>query len=121
MRTILVVENEVPIAQLLIDLLSEAGHRVVIALNGVEALMHLQAVRPDLIISNVSLPLIDGVELCQKLQTKPELSAIPVVFISAAQTKLDLEVCKYAALIKKPFGRDELLGTVNQTLGGRHD
>ena len=117
MRTILVVENERPIAELLLDMLSDAGHRVLMAINGLEALMRLQDVRPDLIISNVTMPVMDGVELCKVLQAHPELSAIPVVFVSAAQTKLDLEDCKYAALIKKPFDMDDLLETVSRTLG----
>ena len=117
MRTILVVENEQPIAELLLDMLSFTGHKVLMAVNGLEALMRLKDVRPDLIISNVTMPVMDGIELCKELQADPELSAIPVVFVSADQTKLDLEECKYAALIKKPFDMDDFLGTVSQTLG----
>ena len=117
MRTIMVVEDEVSIAEMVIDILSDAGHRVVTAVNGLQALMHLKDVRPDLIISNVTMPVMDGKELCKKLQSDPELKSIPVVFLSATQSDLDLEECKYAALLEKPFDVEELLGTVSRTLG----
>ena len=117
MRTILVVEDEQHIAELVIEVLSDAGHRVLTATNGMEALMRLEEERPDLIISNVAMPVMDGIELCKKLQADPDLGSIPVLFLSATQTEIDLEDCKYAALIEKPFDMEALLGTVNQTLG----
>jgi CheY-like chemotaxis protein len=59
---------------------------------------------------------MDGKELCKHLQTHPVLSVVPVVFLSATQSKIDLEDCKYTALIKKPFEIEVLLGTISQTL-----
>ena len=117
MRTILLVEDEAPIAQLVLDILSDLGHRVVTAMHGLEALMHLREVRPDLIISNVSMPVMDGKELCKQLQSDPELRTIPIVLLSATRSKLDLEECKYTALIEKPFEVEVLLETISKTLG----
>ena len=63
------------------------------------------------------MPVMDGKELCKKLQADPELNSIPVVFLSATQNNLDLEDCEYTALIKKPFEIEVLLETISQTLG----
>src|SRR5687768_17292082 len=117
MRTILLVEDEAPIAQLVHTILSDLGHRVVTTVHGLEALTHFREVRPDLIISNVSMPVMDGKELCKQLQSDPELSSIPVLLLSATKTDVDLEECNYAALIDKPFDIELLVNTISETLG----
>lgn len=116
-HTILVVEDDFPIADIIAEILSDAGHRVVTAVNGLQAFLRIQAERPDLVISDVMMPVMGGRELCEKLQADPEFSSIPVVLISAVHSARDLEGCNYVAFIKKPFDVEKLLGTVNRTLG----
>lgn len=117
-RTIMVVEDELSIAEIVTEILTSIGHRVVVAHNGLEAFMRIQAERPDLVISDVMMPVMDGTELSKKLQAHPELSSVPVVFLSAAREAGQLTGCKYVAFIKKPFAINELIEVVSKTLGG---
>src|SRR5687768_9834415 len=117
MHTILVVEDDMTIAEVLTSMLGDAGHRVIVARNGREALTCLQGERPDLIISDVMMPVMDGREFCKKLYAHPVYSHIPVLLMSAAYDAVKLNGIKYSAFIKKPFSIDELISTVSRTIG----
>ncbi len=117
MPTILVVEDEAPIAQMIVAVLSDAGFKVVVAGNGAEALACLTSFRLELILSDIMMPIMDGRELCKRLHSHPEHSSIPIVLMSAAYSSIKLDGCNYAAILKKPFVVEELLATVRQTIG----
>jgi two-component system, OmpR family, alkaline phosphatase synthesis response regulator PhoP len=117
MQTILVVEDELPIAEMVIAVLGYAGYKVVVVGNGQEALASLEDLRPDLILSDIMMPVMDGRELCKRLQAHPEHSSIPLVLMSAAHHPSNRDGCKYAAFIRKPFTVEELLEPVSKTLG----
>ena len=68
MATILVVDDEQPLRDLLADLLESDGHRVIVARNGREALAIARLDRPDLVMSDVMMPLLNGIRLCQQLK-----------------------------------------------------
>ena len=121
MPTILVVEDELPISDIIISILSIADYRVVVARNGQEALVCLEGERPDLILSDIMMPVMDGRDLCKKLHAHPEHSSIPVVLMSAAYTSINLDGCKHSAFLKKPFAVDELLSTVSNTISEGHE
>jgi CheY-like chemotaxis protein len=116
MHTILVVEDEPEVRDMVSAVLDDAGHKVVLATNGVEALARLEEVRPDAILSNVVMPVMDGKELCKEIQAHPEYRTIPVIFLSGTQESIIIEDCKPAALIMKPFDFDELLSVINAIL-----
>ena len=120
MQTILVVEDELPIKEIITAILSDAGHKVVVAGNGQEALQCLQSERPDLILSDIMMPVMDGRELCKRLQVHPVYSSIPVILMSAAYGSVNLDGCKHAAFLKKPFEVTELLAAVSHTIGQGH-
>lgn len=83
MATILVVDDESTIVDLLVDIIEEHGHTAVQASNGIEGLVAARDRRPDLIISDVMMPLLDGYALLQALRSEPELAHTTVVLISA--------------------------------------
>ena len=85
---------------------------MIVAGNGQEALVCLEDVRPDLILSDIMMPVMDGRELCRKLRAHPEYRSIPVVLMSAAHSASKLADCRPAAFLRKPFAFDELLATV---------
>lgn len=114
MHTILVVEDEWPIAEIVVDILSDAGHKVVVAGNGHEALACLESLRPDVILSDIMMPSMDGRELCNRLQAHPEHSSIPVVLMSAAHSSISLNGCKFDAFLSKPFAVEELIESVSK-------
>jgi two-component system alkaline phosphatase synthesis response regulator PhoP len=116
MQTILVVEDELPIADLLVVVLEDAGYRSILTTNGQEALSRLESLRPDLILSDIMMPVMDGRELCKRLQAHPKHSSIPVVLMSSAFTAMNLDGCAQKAFLKKPFQVDELVKTLYTVL-----
>lgn len=117
MQTILVVEDELPIAEIIIAILRETGYETVVASNGQEAFACLEMIRPDLILSDIMMPVMDGRELCKRLRVHPQHNSIPVILMSAAYSSVILDGCKHVAFLKKPFEVQELVRTLNNILG----
>ena len=82
-RRILVVEDQEDNRRILHDLLTNAGYEIVQAENGVEALRVAAAERPDLILMDIQLPLLDGYEATRHLKADPGLRAIPIIVITS--------------------------------------
>src|SRR5262245_33247274 len=80
---ILVVNDIADQLELLRVLLMQSGYRVLTAVDGLEALEIAQSVRPDLIISDVSMPRLDGIELCRRVRQQPALRLVPLLLVSA--------------------------------------
>lgn len=119
MATILVVEDEIAIAELLQLMLEWEGYRVVTAGDGREGLRLLAETRPDLVLSDVMMPYIDGRELARTMQTDMKYRDIPVVLMSAAPRSI-MRGAPHAAFIAKPFEYREILDTVARVLAGRN-
>lgn len=118
MRTLLVVDDEVGITEALNDLLSEEGFHVLVAPNGRVALERLAEKRPDLILLDYMMPVMDGREVLLALQRDEATRDIPVLLMSAVpRSSLPLE-CKPTAFLRKPFTIDRLLTEVGRLLGG---
>ncbi len=114
MATILVADDESPILALLRDLLEDEGHTVLAAHNGREALALARAEHPDLVLSDVMMPLMDGMQLAHMLRADAITRELVVILMSAAQPP-DLAAVGAAAFLAKPFDID----TVNR-LVARH-
>ena len=83
MARVLIIDDEAPIVDLLADIVEEHGHAVIRASNGVSGLALARATHPDLIISDVMMPLLDGYALLRALRSEPDLAHISVVLVSA--------------------------------------
>ena len=81
--TILVVDDHVPNLAFLTDALSAAGYRVLVAMDGQEALDRLALARPDLILLDALMPVLDGFETCRRVKATPAYESIPVIFMTA--------------------------------------
>jgi CheY-like chemotaxis protein len=104
MSTILVVDDEFGIAKLLEEVLEDEGYRVLLATNGRHALEKVAEARPDLIITDLMMPIMDGAALIKALAVQPVLDAIPVVLMSAVSETAAAERCSgYVAFLRKPF------------------
>ena len=113
--TILVEEDEQPVRELLGMLLEDAGHRVLRATHGRQGLELAQQERPDLVISDIMMPVLDGVELCHHLKADSGTQPIPVILMSAAGERL-ARGAGAEAFISKPFDLDEMEALVEQWL-----
>jgi|GraSoi_2013_60cm_1033757.scaffolds.fasta_scaffold28943_2 CheY-like chemotaxis protein len=108
--TILVVDDEPSIAQLLSEVLDEAGYRVVLAADGRSALATARRERPALVLTDRMLPLLDGLEVARRLRRHPVTRHIPVVMMSSSRP--DRELIGDLPFLPKPFELEELLDIV---------
>lgn len=84
MATILVIDDEAPIVDLLVDIIEESGHTALQASNGLEGLHVARSACPDLILCDVMMPLLDGYGLLAQLRAEPELDGTTIILMSAA-------------------------------------
>jgi CheY-like chemotaxis protein len=112
MRLILVIDDEITIVEMLSAFLEGEGLQVMTASNGQEGLERLANARPAVVVSDVMMPVLDGWELCRRMQGDPRYQSIPLVLMSALRTAPSLIGCRYAALLRKPFELDEMLQTI---------
>ncbi len=118
MSKLLIVDDEVAILEALTDILSVEGYEVATAANGAECLKRAGEDRPDLILLDLMMPVMDGQEMLRRLKESPDLRAIPVVVMSAGRvSKSELQGSRFLA---KPFELDDLLDTVSAELNRVH-
>src|SRR5258706_2807471 len=116
---ILVVDDQPITVQLLKRKLEREGIRVIAAYNGLEALEFVKKDKPDLILLDVMMPDMDGIEVCERLQASEDTRGIPVIFITARTAKASkLEGLGVGAVdyITKPIDLDETLARVQTQL-----
>jgi len=87
--TILVVEDDAQILEILTILLREQGYHVVRAREGQTALSLVKSARPDLIVSDVKMPGMDGFTLCEHVRGDPAFAHVPFIFLTARDEKAD--------------------------------
>lgn len=113
-KTILVVDDELEVAQSVESILEDEGYTVLSAGDGLEALELLNGRIPDLIISDIMMPLMNGHELLEKIRGEDRFKNIPVVLMSAVHHEKNKQAQSY---LKKPFNLDSLIETVQNLIG----
>jgi response regulator RpfG family c-di-GMP phosphodiesterase len=116
-KKILVVDDSKTVRMMLKDGLIKEGYQIVTANNGKEALEVVQSVQPDLILSDVYMPEMSGIELCQSLHENVLYSDIPFVVMSTENDAGNMKkMMEYgaAAFIIKPFNLEQLMVTLNK-------
>ena len=118
MATVLVVEDEFGIAELLDAVLTEEGYQVVTAMNGKEGLELLARERPGLILSDYMMPVMDGAAMLTRIKAEPATQGIPVVMMSSMPEAAVAQRCAgYAAFLRKPFKVFEMTSLVEKLIG----
>lgn len=118
-KRILVVEDQEDNRAILRDLLSSGGFEVIEAHNGEEGVGKAGAEKPDLILMDIQLPVMDGYEATRRIKSDPALSAIPVIAVTSYALSGDADKAKSAgcdAYISKPYSPRELLARVREFL-----
>lgn len=119
MARILVVEDSAVMADAIRDVLEMAGHQVATAADGVEGLMAIPKVGPDLIISDVMMPRMDGFEFYQAVRANAAWVFIPFIFLTAKGQEEDILEGKRLGVddyLVKPYNPEHLLATVESKL-----
>jgi len=117
--TILIVDDQPINVQLLKRKLEREGLQIVPAYSGIEALDLISQAKPDLILLDVMMPDMDGIEVCRRLQASEDTRAIPIIFVTARTSKEGkLEGLRVGAVdyITKPIDLDETLARVQTQL-----
>ena len=89
-ETVLVVEDEVAIREILLVWLKSAGYDTCVATNGLEGLKELYERRPDLVVTDILMPQMDGYEMCKLMR---EVSGTPILFLTGLDTQADKRQC----------------------------
>ncbi len=121
MATILIVDDRPSNRAFLNALLGFTGHRLLEAEDGAQALALARAQRPDLIITDILMPVMDGYELVQQLRMDADLRGIRVIFFSAVyaehETKAMAARCGVATVLPKPADAQQILDAIGAELG----
>jgi len=118
-QLIMVVEDSRPVSRMVEEGLAQEGFQVITAKHGKEALELLSAKRPDLILSDLDMPEMDGFQLCEALHTNHELASIPFVAMSTMSGRGQMKRIIQqgaAGYIVKPFNLDELVILIERLL-----
>jgi CheY-like chemotaxis protein len=117
MRTILFVDDEEDTVLIFSLLLSASGYRVDSARDGEEALRKIGASPPDVLVTDWSMPGMDGARLCATLRSPgSQFAGTPIIVISATDLSVDNERAPYDAALHKPFSADELLREIEKVM-----
>jgi two-component system cell cycle response regulator DivK len=118
-RRILVVEDQEDNRQILRDLLGSVGYEMDEAENGEQALAAVKARRPDLILMDIQLPVLDGYEATRRIKADPQLKSIPIIVVtsyalSGDEAKARASGCD--AYVTKPYSPRQLLAKIKEYL-----
>lgn len=120
-RKILIVDDNRDNRELVVKILTRNGYRTCEAIDGEDAITQAMAERPDLILMDISLPKIDGMEATRRLHAMAEFSATPIIALTAHAMRGDREkalaagCCDYIA---KPINVRELPAQIARNLNG---
>ena len=118
-KCILVVEDQEDNRQIVRDLLTTTDYEVMEAENGEEALAAVAKQRPDLILMDIQLPVMDGYEATRRIKADPGLNGIPIIAVTSYALSGDEEKARAAGcddFVPKPFSPRELLAKIRKYL-----
>jgi two-component system, chemotaxis family, chemotaxis protein CheY len=119
MPRILAVDDSVSMRQLVSFTLKEAGFDVIEAVDGEDALAKAQGAPADLVLTDVNMPKMDGIELVRNLRQLPAYKFTPMLLLtteSAADKKAEGKAAGATGWIVKPFDPDQLVATINKVV-----
>ncbi len=122
MSKVLVVEDVADIRFLLVETLADAGHQVLEAEDGATGLASVRLHRPDVILLDIMMPVMDGFQMLEQLKADPSLSSIPVIMVTAKGQEEDAKKALQAgavAFVVKPWTHQEVEMEVARALNAR--
>lgn len=119
-KKIIVIDDDMVNRKMIAGILEKRGFPVLTARDGEEGLKLIEKEKPDLVLADVLLPKLDGLELCQAVKSNPDLSEIKVVLMTAvyktAGMRAEALSQKADAYLEKPVSEDMLLKTISSLL-----
>jgi two-component system, chemotaxis family, chemotaxis protein CheY len=118
-KTIMTVDDSASLRQMVKFVLRDGGYEVVEAMDGVDALSKLRGQEMHLVLSDVNMPNMDGLELTRQLRAMPQYKFVPIILLtteSAVEKKQQGKAAGATAWIVKPFTPDQLLAVVKKVM-----
>src|ERR1700675_4786340 len=118
-KRVLVVEDQEDNRQILRDLLASVGYEMTEANDGEAGVAAAKAQRPDLILMDIQLPLLDGYEATRRIKADPELRTIPIIVVTSYALSGDESKARAAgcdAYVAKPYSPRQLLAKIREFL-----
>ena len=117
MKTILIVDDEADVADVVRATLQDEGYRVIVASNGAEGLETLNNTHPDLLICDVMMPFMDGTAMCRQIRKDPAYQELPIIIASVMErAAIDAKWGSHDGFLRKPFRLAELVSMVDALL-----
>lgn len=117
MGTVLIVDDEFGIAEVLEAVLTDAGHTVLIAVNGKQGLQRLVEGKPDLVLLDFMMPVVDGPGMLRAMAADAAYKSVPVVMMSSLPAAAVAKRCRgYVAFLQKPFTLKAVMDAVGRAL-----
>ncbi|MFZ5799305.1 MAG: response regulator [Thermodesulfobacteriota bacterium] len=119
-KRIMTVEDSTSLREMITFTLGEAGYEVAEAADGLDALAKLKGFKADLIITDLNMPNMNGIELTRSLRADPAYKFAPIIFLTTESQLQKKQAAKEAGAtgwIVKPFKPDQLLQVVRKVLG----
>ena len=120
MANILAADDSASMRQMVAFALGNAGHTVVSATDGAEAFERAKEQKFDLVLTDVNMPLMDGITLTRELRTLPAYRFVPILILTTEagpERKQEGKAAGATGLIVKPFNPDQLIAVVKKVLG----
>lgn len=119
MRTVLVVDDEFGVAEVLEAILEDEGYRVATAINGRQGLVRLKEAKPDVVMLDYMMPIMDGAAMLAAMRADTDHAAVPVIMMSSLDEATIREACNgYVAFLRKPFRIAGVVGALARALDG---
>jgi two-component system, OmpR family, response regulator VicR len=117
MRRILFVDDDFAVAEVTRMVLEHEGYTVLVASNGEDAFHSAEAERPDLVITDFMMPIMNGGELVRRMRAEPQLEQIPIIMVTANDVSgiPGIEHCR--RVLRKPITIDMLVTAIRSLLG----
>ena len=119
-KTVLIIEDEEDAADMFAEMMRVSGYRVLKTSSSTPALSMMAAEKPDVIILDIMMPEISGLDVLRQMRKNPELANIPVVVVSAKSMPADIKLGMEAGAsiyLTKPVGFVELKEAIERALG----
>ncbi len=120
-KKILIVDDEPLTIRLIEDLLVEAGHSVIKASDGIDAMVCVKKYRPDLIVLDIMMPEVNGYDVCRYIKVNSVYKDIPILIFTARDKEIDSRIGQMMGIdyLQKPLDRELFLMKVEQLLEQR--
>ncbi|MBU3917235.1 response regulator [bacterium] len=119
-KVILTVDDSASVRQMVTFTLKNEGYNIIEAVDGVDALKKIEERPADMVITDLNMPNMDGIELIQKLRANPKFKFIPIIFLTTESQSEKKQAGKDAGAtgwIVKPFKPEQLVNVIKKVLG----